>query len=102
MINRRSQQAHNRLKRWVLASTWVRSAWDKSLGASKGLGHACGVVGIEGGVESWEVVALLLFDVLGEVGHQGLNGWDEFWGAGLEVLELLELFLDLKSVLRGG
>lgn len=73
----------------------MRAGWDERLGATKGLGELETLLLVDALAEKWQVVPLFFFDVLGEVGHQLLEGWDELWSAGFEVLELLEVLLDL-------
>jgi hypothetical protein len=95
MVNRRGHQPHYRLKRRLARRRRMASARHKGLGAAKALSHACGIIRAQCAVQSGQIVLLLLFDVFREVGHEGLDGGEELWRAGLEILEFLELLFDL-------
>ena len=63
-----SEESHNGFERWLAWGRWVGSRWDESLGAAKALSKLEALRFVNVLAQKWQVVLLLFFDVLGEVG----------------------------------
>ena len=103
MVDRREQQTHGRLERWVLACTRVTARWHKHLSADETPGQVLGDIlvgqGGDGVLQGGEVLRLFILDVVLERAHEFFQFGHELGVGWRHVLELFEVFLDLW---RGG
>ena len=101
MVKWSHQQTHSSLERRSLSCRWMTARRDEHLGAFERSGQGftilCRFWRLQCFLQDRQIVTLFLFDVLRQIRHQVLYGWEEVRVGSAKILELLELLLDLNE-----
>lgn len=97
MIDGRRHQPNGRLEGRLVRRIGMRARRDEHLGPPERPGQVLALLFGQGLLQLDQVVGLFLLDVLGQVVHQALDGWDESRVGGLHILEFGEFFFDLPD-----
>jgi len=99
MVKWSHQQTHSSLERRSLSCGWMTARRDEHLGAFERSGQGftilCRFRRLQCFLQDRQIVTLFLFDVLRQIRHQVLYGWEEVRVGSAKILELLELLLHL-------
>jgi hypothetical protein len=77
----------------------MTARWDKCLCPTERLRQFLAIFTAENAIQSWKICCFLLFDMLGQGFHNGLQRRDEVWGACFQFLKDMEPVLNLRDVL---